>query len=408
MKRTLSWLVLGVLTAGCSGEESATPGETSSSGGTSTSSAGQAGSTGANGGTSSGGAAGQGGVGASGGGNAGVAQGGSGGSTAAGAGGQPGGAGGEGGAGSSEGGQGGAGTAGAGGSGGGEAGGGQGGAGQAGESGAAGAGGYVEPPDGPGTWRSALYPKGWKPLHEGGKADKEGRFLHDFSHAGYHRGEEAPPHGKGAVVSEVDASKGDGKADATGAIQEAIDEACAKGGGVVRLPPGLYRVKLPSASAFAAITLGCSKLVLRGDGPTQSQILLDDPERLRNKAGIAIRPASGSIWDGNNTATHALSKGAPVGTRVVEVGDTGGLTPGDWVAIRNEITDDFREKHRMDKAQNGDSSDWWTSGSFQGLVYPRRIVKIEGATIELDAPTRYELRPQDGARLYRLDRKSVV
>jgi hypothetical protein len=26
MKRTLSWLVFGVLTAGCSGEESATPG----------------------------------------------------------------------------------------------------------------------------------------------------------------------------------------------------------------------------------------------------------------------------------------------------------------------------------------------------------------------------------------------
>jgi hypothetical protein len=198
-------------------------------------------------------------------------------------------------------------------------------------------------------------------------------------------------------VSEVDASKGDGKADATGAIQKAIDEACAKGGGVVRLPQGLYRVKLPSASAFAAITIGCSKLVLRGDGPTQSQILIDDPERLRNKAGIAIRPASGSIWDGNNTATHALSKDAPVGTRVVEVGNTDGLTPGDWVAIRNEITDDFREKHRMDKAQNGDSSDWWASGSFQGLVYPRRIVKIEGATIELDAPTRYARRTGPGS-----------
>ena len=35
------------------------------------------------------------------------------------------------------------------------------------------------------AWESTLYPKDWEP----GFADSEGRFLHDFSYAGYHRGE---------------------------------------------------------------------------------------------------------------------------------------------------------------------------------------------------------------------------
>src|SRR5690606_25539922 len=40
-----------------------------------------------------------------------------------------------------------------------------------------------EPPDPPGTWRSVLFPRGWLPLHAGGGADAEGRFLPDFAYA---------------------------------------------------------------------------------------------------------------------------------------------------------------------------------------------------------------------------------
>ncbi|HEY9248603.1 MAG TPA: hypothetical protein VIO38_05710, partial [Rariglobus sp.] len=35
-----------------------------------------------------------------------------------------------------------------------------------------------------GPWRSSLYPQDWTPAF----ADASGRFLHDFSHAGYRRG----------------------------------------------------------------------------------------------------------------------------------------------------------------------------------------------------------------------------
>src|SRR5690625_384197 len=39
-------------------------------------------------------------------------------------------------------------------------------------------------------WRSALYPIDWHP----DMRDEAGRFLHDFSYAGYHAGERPLPH----------------------------------------------------------------------------------------------------------------------------------------------------------------------------------------------------------------------
>jgi hypothetical protein len=272
--------------------------------------------------------------------------------------------------------------------------------GAAGTAGAAGATSWQEPPDPPGTWRSALFPRGWQPLDEGGAADAQGRFLPDFSYAGYHRGEQRPPYGQGTVVGTVDATLGDGVVDATADIQAVLDAACTQGGGVVRLPAGTYRVQLPSAAATAAIRLTCSHLVLRGDGPTLSRILVDDPLRLRDKSGIALGGTSGSIWDGTTTQLYPLLTDAPVGTRTVTVADPTSLAVGDWVAVRNENTAAFLAEHRMDQAQNGDTADWWTG--MKGLVYPRKITAISGGTIELDAPTRYVLKTRDAARLYKL------
>ena len=59
-------------------------------------------------------------------------------------------------------------------------------------------------------WRSSLYPKDWRP----GYADAQGRFLHDFSYAGYHRGERALPDVAGPVFDVTAAPYG---ADASGA-----------------------------------------------------------------------------------------------------------------------------------------------------------------------------------------------
>lgn len=254
--------------------------------------------------------------------------------------------------------------------------------------------------DPPGTWRSALYPRGWRPVHAGGAPDAEGRFLPDFSHAGWHRGETRPPYGAGAPVATVDAALGDGATDATSGIQGAIDRACAAGGGVVLLPAGTYRVRLPAADATAALRIGCSRLVLRGEGPARTRLLVDDPDRLRGKAAIAARGA-GSIADSTSTTTYALVRDVTLPTLELELDGAPALAAGDWIAVRADNTDAFRAEHRMDEAASGEGG-LWPASSFRGLVYPRRVVRVDGARLELDAPIHYPLRVRDRARVYAL------
>ena len=88
---------------------------------------------------------------------------------------------------------------------------------------------YKEEPEKPGpdpgdgtSWRSKLYPADWTP----GDADAQGRFLHDFSYAGYHSGLRAIPV-SGLNVTDVTKAPYNadptGTADATAAIRYDAD-----------------------------------------------------------------------------------------------------------------------------------------------------------------------------------------
>jgi hypothetical protein len=122
-------------------------------------------------------------------------------------------------------------------------------------------------------WRSSLYPEDWTP----GYKDSQGRFLHDFSYAGYHCGEaEIPLAPPGLVL------------DATKRPYSAVG---ADGGGIVYLPAGTYRLK-PPAGSNCALRIRHSGVVLRGDGPGQT-FLLNDETYMRGKSVILVRPASG-------------------------------------------------------------------------------------------------------------------
>ena len=91
-------------------------------------------------------------------------------------------------------------------------------------------------------WRSSLYPDTWAP----GYRDDAGRFLQDFSYAGYHRGERSLPPIDGVSGLVIDATQPpfladpSGSSDSTLAIREAINAAWKHGGGVVFLPEGTY------------------------------------------------------------------------------------------------------------------------------------------------------------------------
>lgn len=96
-------------------------------------------------------------------------------------------------------------------------------------------------------WRSELYPYNWTP----GFA-KDGKFIQDFSYAGYHKGQQPIPNITSNIIDVTQApynADNTGTNYATAAIQAAIDYVSGMGGGVVYLPAGTYNVQPNSTNA---------------------------------------------------------------------------------------------------------------------------------------------------------------
>lgn len=243
--------------------------------------------------------------------------------------------------------------------------------------------------------RSVFFPAAWQPQHAGGTPDSMGRILPDFAYSGYHQNVEPPPCGARPVVATVDRALGDGMANATAAIQAAINTACmAPGGGAVRIPAGTYRITFPAASPSTApaLSINCSNVVLRGEGPT-TRLWLDDPRNARNRPMLLLS-GGGSLYDTASTTTFALTANAPTPTRTLSISATATLSVGDWIGIHQDNTAAFRADHDM--------SAYWPDTGFQGLVYLRRVTSFAGGRLGLDAPTPYPLATRDRARVYRV------
>ena len=182
-------------------------------------------------------------------------------------------------------------------------------------------------------WRSSLYPLDWEP----GYKDAGGRFLHDFSYAGYKNGEESLPNISGPVFDVTGNGADDtGNVDSTGAIQATINQAQNAGGGVVFFPKGLYRVE-------GTLSVTHSNMVLRGEGSANSRIFFTQYQGMNHKAHLSFQGnvATDGNWlfsqDGKNLDDHVV------------LGSTSGLSVGDEVALGIKITDDFRAEHGMSK-----------------------------------------------------------
>ncbi|MBD3322307.1 MAG: hypothetical protein GF350_14500, partial [Chitinivibrionales bacterium] len=137
------------------------------------------------------------------------------------------------------------------------------------------------------TWRSSLYPESWEP----GYTDSQGRFLHDFSYAGYHRGEREIPSHNDNIIDITQApyhSDNTGSDDVTSLIQQALDSAGESGGGVVYLPDGTYRIR-PQGNNDYSLAIRYSDVVLRGAGADRTFLFNDNPV-MRRKDIILVTP----------------------------------------------------------------------------------------------------------------------
>ncbi len=242
------------------------------------------------------------------------------------------------------------------------------------------------------TWRSSLYPENWKP----GFTDAQGRFLHDFSYAGYQGGERPLPV---RTANVIDVTKPPynadprGTADATVAIQSALDAAANAGGGVVFLPAGTYRISPQDKAAFA-LQLSGDQVVLRGAGVDHT-FLYGDSLAMRAKTVILVKPQTPIWWESDGYPKVLLEQDLLKPTSVIPVADPGIFKKGDLILVRSDITQRFIDELGM-------TGVWKTGGKYPaGLIYSRRVTAVDASakTIRVDVPLRGFLRVADNARI---------
>lgn len=268
-------------------------------------------------------------------------------------------------------------------------------------------------------WRSALYPVEWKPPEQisgmaqmtAGASGAANRFLHDYSYAGYRNGEAiatvtGPIIVPNAGTHPFDAS---GVQDSTAAIQQAIDSAAAQAAStgsivIVQLPAGTFTVRNTATAVsptttddatVAALRIRGSNIILRGTriNNLNATKIVDRSPYMRGRSTIQVgidRPnityASTKLSiDATGPTMQVTLEAAPrwqVGSRVLLLSDMGAAAV----------------------AELGMTSVWggFLTGMQPSVGSPRvirTITAIQGNTVHLDAPTRWQLLRRDNARM---------
>lgn len=243
-------------------------------------------------------------------------------------------------------------------------------------------------------WRSQLYPADWTPSE--GQSFETGKFVQDFSYAGYHRGEREVPTVTGPVfdVTTFGADPTGGK-DSTEAIQAAIDAAAANGSGVVYLPSGTFRVA-PRGDDTWALRITHSNLVLRGAGREKTFLLNTSPQ-MRLKSIILVQGANERWKDvPSGSPVIPITRDLLAPTTVLPVQTVEGMKEGDWILLRADATDAFCAEHNMGDKWGG------KGGRLGGVLFHRQIREIDpqNLTLTVDVPIRYYLKTRDQARVH--------
>jgi len=242
------------------------------------------------------------------------------------------------------------------------------------------------------AWRSSLYPEDWQP----GYTDSTGRFLHDFSYAGYHSGLKEIPFRNENVVDVTKPpynADNTGGTDVTAILQQAIDDVGHAGGGVVFFPPGEYAISLQGRHA---LVIKHNHVVLRGAG-TDSTFLKNTSTNIRHKSLIIFRPDQGR-WSHPAGKAVSITKDLLRPVTVIPVDDASAFAVGDLVVLTSDCTEEFIREHR--------SQGIWKT-SLTGPRFCRFIMEVDrkNNTIAIDAPTRYFLKKRDHARVYKIGRQ---
>lgn len=230
--------------------------------------------------------------------------------------------------------------------------------------------------------RSSLYPEDWQPNMQ----DAQGRFLHDFSYAGYHNGEMPIPKRNDLEVFDVVSGYGadnTGATDATRAIQDAINAAAHAKGGIVFLPEGLYKCD-------GVLEITGNNIILRGAGPDKTRVYFTKVKNMTGKSHIQFK---GKLVEGES---YPLVENGQNLASTITVLDGAALEAGTEASVGWEITPAFVAEHGME--------DYWLPFRDQWKpVFRRSVVSVDRSgsspVVTLDVPLRYISQVRDKAAL---------
>jgi len=222
------------------------------------------------------------------------------------------------------------------------------------------------------------------------KADAEGNRIPDFSHAGYQGG--GVPLPRIPVVKSISPVAGDNTAHIQNALFEVglLPRDAAGFRGALQLSAGKYEIR-------GTIKLGFDGVVLRGAGdgedPATSTILWATGNSPNQRTVLLAGGGGTSRWRDEvaNTRRDIISDSVLAGSRCFEVSDTAPFAVGDNIIIYHPCTEGWLEAINWGGTwyQDGGAEPGvdlpWAAGS-QNIVYNRRITRIEGNTITVDAP----------------------
>jgi hypothetical protein len=204
-------------------------------------------------------------------------------------------------------------------------------------------------------------------------ADEKGNVIPDFSGVGYRNSEASIPFVP--VVKTVTAVAGDNVAN----VQNAINEVAA-----MPLVNGIRGAILFKAGTYGmnkAINVNASGIVLRGEGlSTNFRATGTVQYDLINIMGTSGKT---DLSSSQKKITDAF---VPIGAKTVTVEAGHDFAIGDWVHVRREPNDAWITLLGMDKLTDLDplATNWTASG--YKISYERKILKVQGNLLTLDAP----------------------
>lgn len=202
-------------------------------------------------------------------------------------------------------------------------------------------------------------------------ADDQGNIIPDFSHVGYHYGDEPIP--DVPVVKEISPVEGDDYINIQGALNAVAALPMQENGyrGALLLKKGTYHIK-------GSILIRADGVVIRGEGDSEegTVIYATGPGQ---RALIDVGVDAGLSTD-QNTKTKIKESYVPVGRKFVRVENPEFFSAGDDIAIYRPGTQQWISDIRMDRITQTSGVVQWRPAEYS-FYFERVISHISGDTL---------------------------